>query len=78
MYVIELLLFFIHLYCILSLSVAANCSLFILGNNYLYMCYGMMVPSLLASTLYGTITLFMPANVFNFAVITNQFFIKMN
>ena len=40
------------------------------------MCNGMMLPSLPVSTLYVAITLFLFANVFKFAVITEQFSLK--
>ena len=40
------------------------------------MCNDMMLPSLPVSTLYGTITLFIPADIFNFTVITEQFLLK--
>ena len=56
--------------------VATNCPLVILGNNFLYMCNGMMLSSLPVPNLYGTITLFMPADIFNFAVISKQFLLK--
>ena len=38
------------------------------------MCNGMMLPLLPMSTLYGTIALYMPADVFKFAVITEWHF----
>ena len=38
------------------------------------MCNGKMLPLLPMYTLYDTITLFMPAGIFNFAVITEKFF----
>ena len=55
------------------------CCCWLLTRKYFfYICNGIMLPSLHVSTLYGTITLFMPADVPNFAVITEWFFIKMN
>ena len=41
------------------------------------MCNGMMLPSLPVSTLYGTIKLFLSADIFKFAVITKQFLLKL-
>ena len=40
------------------------------------MCNDMILPSLPESTLYGTIKLFGPADIFKFAVIMEQFVLK--
>ena len=79
MYPNELLLFFytfIIVYSHFLLLPIANCSLVMLGNNVLYMCNGMMLPLLPVSTLYGTITLFLLADVFKSAFITEWFLLK--
>ena len=55
---------------------ATNCSLVLLGNNFLYMSNGMIFPSLPISTLYGNITLLGPADVFRFAVNMDHFILK--
>ena len=76
MYLIELL-WFCYTF---KLYIIAFCCCYLLTaylyKQFLYMCNGMTLPSLPMSTLYGTITLFWPADIFRFAVYMEQFLLK--
>ena len=60
----------------LSFLIVANCSFAALGNNFLYMCKGIMFQALPVSPLYDTIIEASFDNVFGFAVITKCLFLK--
>ena len=56
--------------------VATNCSFVAIGNNFLYMCKGIMFPSLPVSTMHGTLTETWFDCVFRFAVIIKYLLMK--
>ena len=57
--------------------VATNCSSVVIGNNFLYMCKGIMFLSLPVSTLYSTIFQTWFNDVFRIAVINEHLLLKL-